>query len=177
MSTTTILGAVAGFVFGWLIAWLISRARISQLLVRLEERDRQLSRLGATERELGSAREELAGTRKQLEAERKSADEKLAVLRNAEQSLKEAFDALSGEALRQNTDSFLTLAASKLGDFQQASKIDLDARQKAIADLVKPIEEGSRRLMPPSRKWKICATPPISRSVIRCSRWRPRKSN
>jgi DNA recombination protein RmuC len=89
---------------------------------------------------------ELAATRARLEAElaaeRKSAGEKVALLQNAEVKLRDAFAALSSDALRQNNQSFLDLAKSSLSEFQQTARLDLDGRQKAIADLVEPLKES-----------------------------------
>jgi DNA recombination protein RmuC len=89
---------------------------------------------------------ELASTRARLEAElageRKSAAEKLALLQDAETKLREAFAALSSDALRQNNKSFLDLAKTSLAEFQQTAKHDLEGRHKAIADLVQPLRES-----------------------------------
>lgn len=140
-----VIGLVAGVVIGGLVAWLAARARSSQLATRLEERDREVARLGAAERDLRAVREELAGARSQLESERQASAEKLALLQQAEEVLKHTFEALSAEALRKNNQSFLDLAATKLGEFQHGAASDLEARQKAITDLVKPLEEGLKR--------------------------------
>ena len=89
---------------------------------------------------------ELAATRARLEAElaaeRRSSAEKLALLKDAEVKLREAFSALSSDALRQNNQSFLDLAKASLGEFQQTARIDLDGRQKAIEDLVQPLKDS-----------------------------------
>jgi DNA recombination protein RmuC len=89
---------------------------------------------------------ELASTRARLEAElaaeRRATADKLALLHDAETKLREAFSALSSDALRQNNQSFLDLAKTSLAEFQQSAKLDLDGRQKAIADLVQPLKES-----------------------------------
>jgi DNA recombination protein RmuC len=89
---------------------------------------------------------ELAGTRARLEAElaaeRKAAAEKLTLLQDAELKLREAFAALSSDALRQNNQSFLDLARASLTEFQQTARLDLDGRHKAIEDLVQPLKES-----------------------------------
>lgn len=139
------IGLLAGAVLGGLVVWLISWARSSQLATRLEERDKEVARLGGAERDLRAVREELAGARSQLDAERQASAEKLALLKQAEEVLKHTFEALSSEALRKNNQSFLELAATKLGEFQQGAVSDLEARQKAITELVKPLEEGIKR--------------------------------
>ena len=77
-----------------------------------------------------------------LRQERRSSAEKQELLTRAEAQLREAFQALSAEALRQNNQSFLELARASLGEFHKGASGDLAARQTAIDALVKPIEES-----------------------------------
>ncbi len=60
--------------------------------------------------------------------------------------LRDAFASLSAEALRQNNRSFLDLAETKLGEFQHAASSDLEQRQRAVGDLVRPIHEALGRV-------------------------------
>jgi DNA recombination protein RmuC len=110
--------------------WIVMRARA----------DREVAMVRA---QLGT---ELAATRARLEAEltaeRRSAAEKLTVLKDAEIKLRDAFAALSSDALRQNNQSFLDLARTSLAEFQQTAKLDLDGRHKAIEELVQPLRES-----------------------------------
>jgi DNA recombination protein RmuC len=89
---------------------------------------------------------ELAATRARLEAElaaeRRASVEKLTLLQDAEAKLREAFSALSSDALRQNNKSFLDLAKTSLAEFQQTARLDLEGRHKAIEDLVQPLKES-----------------------------------
>jgi hypothetical protein len=75
-------------------------------------------------------------------AERQAAAGKLALLQDAEVKLREAFSALSSEALRRNNQSFLELARNSMTEFQQAARLDLDGRHKAIEDLVQPLKDS-----------------------------------
>ncbi|MEA2725099.1 MAG: recombination protein RmuC [Gemmatimonadales bacterium] len=59
---------------------------------------------------------------------------------------RDTFASLSAEALRQNNQSFLALAQTKLGEFQQSASSDLEKRQKAVDDLVRPIHEALTRV-------------------------------
>lgn len=77
-----------------------------------------------------------------IEAERKASEEKFALLKEAETKLSDAFKSLSAEALRRNNASFLDLAKENLEKFQATAKGDLDSRQKAIHELVKPLRES-----------------------------------
>ena len=89
---------------------------------------------------------ELAATRARLEAElaaeRRASADKLTLLKDAEAQLREAFSALSSNALRQNNQSFLDLAKASLTEFQKTARMDLDGRQKAIEDLVQPLKDS-----------------------------------
>jgi DNA recombination protein RmuC len=81
-----------------------------------------------------------------LDAERQASAEKLALLARAESRLREAFSSLSAEALRQNNQSFLELAQTKLSEVQQSASFDLDRRREAVDDLVRPIQEALTRV-------------------------------
>jgi DNA recombination protein RmuC len=63
-----------------------------------------------------------------------------------ERRLRDAFASLSAEALRQNNQSFLALAQTKLGSFQQSASYEFDRREKAVGDLVRPIHEALSRV-------------------------------
>jgi DNA recombination protein RmuC len=60
--------------------------------------------------------------------------------------LRETFAALSAEALKSNNQQFLDLATTSLSRFQQGAEQNLEAREKAVAALVKPLEDGLRRM-------------------------------
>jgi DNA recombination protein RmuC len=55
--------------------------------------------------------------------------------------LREAFKALSADALKQSAPEFMRMAADQFAKLQEASKGDLSQRQEAIAGLLKPLEE------------------------------------
>ncbi len=81
-----------------------------------------------------------------LRSERRAAAEKQTLFMQAEVQLREAFQALSAEALRQNNQSFLDLAKTSLGAFQENATADFQTRQKAIDALVKPVNESLQRM-------------------------------
>jgi DNA recombination protein RmuC len=76
-----------------------------------------------------------------LEAERAAAVERAAHAEQTEARLREAFQALSAEALRHNTDAFLSLAESRLRQATTEAKGDLVQRQQAIEGLVAPLRD------------------------------------
>jgi DNA recombination protein RmuC len=59
---------------------------------------------------------------------------------------RDAFASLSAEALRRNNESFLALAQTKLGEFQLSAAADLEKRQRAVGDLVRPIHDALLRV-------------------------------
>ena len=93
-----------------------------------------------------AGRSRVARLEERLDAERRAAGEKVALLQRAEASLRDAFASLSAEALRQNNQSFLALAQTKLGEFQHRAATDLERRQQAVGDLVRPIQESLARV-------------------------------
>ena len=75
---------------------------------------------------------ELATT---LELERKAAQEKLA-------GLEQTFVALSNRALQENNTAFLQLAQESLKQFHVQAKGDLELKEKAVENLIKPVREA-----------------------------------
>jgi DNA recombination protein RmuC len=140
--TTVILGAV----FGSALAWLGLRSRYAAAHVRLSllEKDLAAARNELIRQQENSAklREHAAALESTLQHERKSASEKLDLLDRATDELREAFQALASDALKNNNQSFLQLAKTSLEKFQSEAKGDLDSRQKAVETLVAPIKES-----------------------------------
>ena len=57
-----------------------------------------------------------------------------------------AFKALASDALETNNSTFLQLAQETLKRFQSEARGDLEARQKAVADLVTPVRESLNKV-------------------------------
>ncbi len=72
--------------------------------------------------------------------ERKRIREQLEMLDKARQNLSDTFKALSAEALKNNNQSFLTLAKSIFEKLLNEASHDLTQRQKSISQLVEPIK-------------------------------------
>jgi DNA recombination protein RmuC len=97
-------------------------------------------------RGLGRLREERVRLETTLEKERQAAAEKLRLLDEAQGKLSNAFKALSSEALQSNNASFLHLAKATLEKYQETARGDLDLRQQAIGELVKPLRESLEKV-------------------------------
>src|SRR5712672_966974 len=137
---------VIGLLFGSVLAWLALRSRSAGMSARLSLREKELEgekaslarlQLAHTELVAGKARLESA-----LELERKASNEKIELVTRASEELRNAFKALASDALKSNNSSFLQIAQETLKRFQSDARGDLDARQKAVADLVTPVRES-----------------------------------
>lgn len=117
--------------------------RIPTLEIELTEKETKLSNLNTEITQLKEAQATLTTT---IQEERKAAEEKLALINDAQQKLGDAFKALSSDALKSNNQSFLELANTTLEKFQQGAQTDLTARQKAIDELVKPLKESLEKV-------------------------------
>ncbi len=116
-----------------------ARRQAEDTRLRLLSREAELA---SSEKELGAARAALARIEAELDAQRRASAEKLEMLSQAESRMRDAFSALSSDALRQNNQSFLELARTSLGEFQQTARVELAGRHKAIEELVQPLKES-----------------------------------
>ena len=77
----------------------------------------------------------------ELEKDRAVHAERLRAYQDAEAKLRDAFKALSTEALQSNSRSFLQLAETRLQTARAEAAGDIDARKKAIEDLLTPLQK------------------------------------
>jgi len=140
VSNSLILLALLAAASAASIAWTIAaERRAAELRRALIEANASLATARAS---LADANAASAGLRASFDAERRSAAEKLALLGQARDALKDTFAAVSADLLAQNNTRFIELAREKLGEFQNAAAVDLDGRRKAIAELVQPLRES-----------------------------------
>lgn len=89
-----------------------------------------------------SLRLKCAKTQNALDLERQHAVR----LEQSQRQLSDHFKALSADALKNSAQSFLDLATAKLEKWQYGAQGDLEQRQKAIAELVKPIKDSLEKV-------------------------------
>jgi DNA recombination protein RmuC len=77
----------------------------------------------------------------ELASERAAIREQRALLEESRVALADSFKALSADALRSNNQTFIELARSTFETLQEGAKGDLEARQKAVDQIVLPIQE------------------------------------
>ena len=163
---------VIGLVVGGLFIWLTNRAKLKHEYARARaeadaERATLAERLAGKEEQIRELRDacarestqsnglraenaqalaELSSLTTRLEEERKAGQEKIELLTNAEEKLADAFKALSADALRKNNQSFLDLAKESLQSYQEKAKGDLEHRQQAIDQIIKPLKESLEKV-------------------------------
>src|SRR3990172_6714325 len=123
-------------------AWMRERTLRKEGEIKLLYAQEQNQQIPHLEQALKSKEEEYAS----VHTAQLIAEEKLAMLQKAEEQLKTVFRALSTEALEKNNQNFLDLAKTSLQTFQEGAKGDLEKRQQAIAELLKPVNESLTKL-------------------------------
>src|SRR5271166_719359 len=117
-------------------------------------------RRSALEQELTAARSDLE--RKQMEvsslltarasleatlaSEREATQEKLQLITAARTELENSFKALANSALESNNANFLDLARTTLEKYQSQAKGELEARERAVEALVKPVADSLKQM-------------------------------
>ncbi len=156
---------LVGVIIGAIVVWLVLRAKaqrsyadgkadsatgIATLHERLAAKDRELQKLQEAfdkeVAELSRVKEENAALMADLEGERRAAQERSESFKRVTEELADKFKALSRDALKDNNQSFLDLARATLEKFQETAKGDLELRQKAIDQLVKPLTESLQKV-------------------------------
>jgi len=87
------------------------------------------------------ARAKLGAAARELDHERALAQERLQAAQASREQLNESFRALSHEALEASSKQLVELAKSQLATTQAEAKGELEKRQQAVEQLVKPLHE------------------------------------
>lgn len=111
-------------------------ARLPELTASIEQRDQLLLHRAAR----------IATLETQLTEERKTLQEQRALLEQAQSALGDSFKALSADALKSNNQAFIELAKAALEKFQEGARNDLDARHKAVDNLVQPLKASLEKV-------------------------------
>jgi DNA recombination protein RmuC len=119
-----ITAVLAGLALGALAAWLLAGWRYAAEIARTR------SALDAALRDKQSA-----------ETARAVLEGKLDAMEQMRRSMKETFDSLAAKALQDNNRNFLALAQLELGKQQSFATSNFEHRERAIANLLTPIQE------------------------------------
>ncbi len=146
------VGLVVGAVVGLLAGLVVHALRHGKVAARARTAEARLADAQAAtaraEAERATARGELSGARidqarlaDEVTHLRRAAEERAAAWEQDRQRLVGSFAELSHEALRQNTEQFLTLADARMKEANEAARGDLAQRQQAITQLLQPLHE------------------------------------
>jgi DNA recombination protein RmuC len=150
-----VLGGALGLFLGWLVGArrqtvAPSDARLeNELREQLKQREAELTQtreqLSLTKTSLATAQANQAAAEKILAEQKALHEQNLRDAKLAQEKaiadLREAFKALSADALKQSAPEFLRLAEQSFGKFQETAKGDLAQRQEAIKGLVEPLKQ------------------------------------
>jgi DNA recombination protein RmuC len=117
-----------------------------QLLETRSQLNRQCAEYDQLRHENSNTIAQLSALQTRLEEERKANQEKLNLIDEAQHKLADAFKALSADALRNNNQSFIELAKANFEKLHDTAKGDLESRQMAIDQLIKPLKDSLERV-------------------------------
>lgn len=147
------IGFGAGLLLGSLFAglWITSRLRpqAQRAEAMVDELRRQVDQerdaIASLRHELSDAQQARVTAETRMEdASRQLTDQKV-LIDHTRQELVGSFQALSGEALKQNNEAFLKLAAVSFEALQIKAEGDLVQRQHAVDALIRPLQESLQR--------------------------------
>ncbi len=149
--TTIIVVALVSAAFGAMVTWLVLRSQSAVASARVTGLEQELmsarNETAAVRRDMQSlsddktrALQSASGLQATLQSEREAAQEKLELLTKASEDLRNAFGKLASDALQQNNQSFLSLAATRFETLKTEAVGDIDARRSAIETLLAPVQ-------------------------------------
>ncbi|HLG67840.1 MAG TPA: DNA recombination protein RmuC [Acidimicrobiales bacterium] len=164
MSADLAMGLVAGAAAGLATGLLLCARRLARAAAAARSAEERLADARASEARLADllersaadltdTRVELARVTAELEHTRREAQARADAWEADRERLSGEFAQLSARALQQNNEQFLALAASRLDQAQAVAREELAQRERAIAQLLRPLgdtlaryEEGIRQL-------------------------------
>lgn len=167
MDTVVLMALVTGLAAGALAAWVLARGQFRRELAesisthqatvsaaqamfhqttrRLGEVQHELVRsrddLDRVRGENGSLRENIARVTAELGHQRAIVPQQLGLLTQAQDQLRDSFQALAGAALKSSNDEFLKLAHERLASVEKSAIHEMSKKQQAFDDLVTPIRD------------------------------------
>jgi DNA recombination protein RmuC len=164
LAATVFIALIAGLGLGWSMARTAGRRAADDAAAAHQAGlAAQQTLLGEASRQLADAQREVQQLRLAVQEARDSAlpireqnvrlraelahqqqviPEQLALLQNANAQLKASFSELASAALRASTEEFLKLADQKLGNVQKDALGQIEQRQLALDQLIKPIRDA-----------------------------------
>jgi DNA recombination protein RmuC len=92
--------------------------------------------------QISDYRKHLAELETRIESERKAAEEKIALFDDMKTRMMDAFKSLSTRVMQENNQSFMDLAGQTFSKYMETARQDLEAREKAVKESVRPVSEA-----------------------------------
>ncbi|MFH1612903.1 MAG: DNA recombination protein RmuC [bacterium] len=142
--------AIISFIIGAIIIYFYSKASlgskiyinenmITNLKSEIQKKDEEIEKLRLN---LDNEKIEKVTSQTRLENSQKNLEEQKKLFEDATLKLKDTFNALSAESLKNNNQIFLEIAKNTLENFITEAKGDLNKRQESIDLLIKPLKES-----------------------------------
>lgn len=135
--------------------WIRSQSLRAEISVEKQNRENLAAQLAQREAALEEARKEVSALNQanarfeeRLMAEQES-------LKQARTTLEEAFRSAASRVLNENSQAFLQLARQELGSQQQAAGNQLEQKEKAIENLLKPVRETLDKLQQGTQELEV----------------------
>lgn len=122
------------------------RTLVAQLEVKLDEREKQLTEVlyerDTARRESDELRVQREAALRELAEVKADHEARIEVLTSAQEQLETQFKGIADDVTKSNSEAFLKQAKAQFEDQKKLSEADLEQRQKAIDELVKPVKEN-----------------------------------
>jgi DNA recombination protein RmuC len=147
-AVATIVGVLLGYLMGKAAGQAESRLFRERLVGLEDEKTKQFAELKRLQESVTELTGKLGTAEANVEAEKSKYLQR-------ESDLKDVFGNLAAEALRENNQSFLTLAKQELGEKSAAAEQTLAAKELAIKNLVTPLDTALSKLDEHARNMEI----------------------
>ena len=155
------LGVIIGLVLGGGALYAVLRERTHQLDTTARERDDARAERDARSRDLADAEARISGFRSTHEAREKALEERRA-------EIDTHFKGLASEVLKSSSEEFRKQAKAQFEQQRELADKDLEARETAVKNLVKPVRESLDKLrehVDASDKARVADTTRVSQGV------------
>jgi DNA recombination protein RmuC len=127
---------------GGIIGWLLSYLRYKELRAQSNDKDKSVKELRDN---LERAQQDRTIAQTKLQEASKNIEDQKKLLEQAQDKLTTTFQALSGESLKSNNRAFLELAKESLGVVLSEARGEIDKKEEAIKNIVRPLEDALKR--------------------------------
>ncbi len=149
-TTILIIAGITGCCSGAGFVWLFMRSRTAILNDRLcqitKDKEDVLNSLVEKSQSVNQLTTKVTTLETTLAFEQEAAEEKIQLLNKTTEELRTTFKALSSDALKSNTASFLDLAKSMFDNYQEQSKKEFEHKEKSVEGLVNPLQESLKKV-------------------------------